>query len=361
VHWFLGGLAVTLPYALWNAFALREGYTLGNTVPRLPVLAAVVVAMGVAAEVVRRLRSRRPAPFPSRRFQRVAGAIGVVLAGAGLLLAWYREDLFGADYTHFGTRKIPSYDERNLEWLSFFFTVPGLVAMWAGIAVVLLRRWRAAVLLLVGTGLALMPLYLYEAKVSPRLMWWVRRFVPGIIPSMVVLIAIFLGWALLQRRWPLKVLGAILTVALAVQWAAQSLPLRPHRELGGSYAYGEDLASIVPGPDDGVLLFAWPTHGLNDPNRNMPGPVWFVHDRTTALLPLEPEMADVEKYAEAFPGEPIVVLTSDPALPEGFDPARFRRDGEHQGVMSMWEESVTERPDESFDLAPLVVAWTFLG
>jgi hypothetical protein len=361
VNWFLLGLAVTLPYALWNAYALREGYTLANTVPRLIVLAAAVGAMALVAEVVRRRRPAGPARGPSRRAQRIIGVTIVVAAAIGLVAAWNRESWFGEDYTYFGTQLIPSYDERNLIWLSYFFTPAGLIAMWAGICVVLLPRWRAALLLLVGPGLALMPLYLYEAKVSPRLMWWIRRFIPGIVPSIVVLIAVFLAWALLQRRWPVRIAGGVLAVVLAVQFAAQSLPLRSHRELGGSYTFGQELASIAPGPDDGVLLFAWPTHGIHDPNRNLPGPVWFIHDRTTALLPVEPTMADVEEYAEAFPGEPIYVLTSDGELPDGLDATRFRESSRHRGAISTWEETVQGRPDESFGLPQLVVAWEYLG
>jgi hypothetical protein len=361
VRWFLGGLLVTIPYALWNAFGLREGYTLGNTVPRLSVLVAAVLGMAMVAVLIRRLRPPRPAAFVRPGAQRWAGPALVVLSAAILLLAWFREDLLGIDYTYFGTRKIRSYDELNLVWLSWFFGVKGLVAMWLGICVVLLHRWRAALLLLVGPGLVLLPVYLYEAKISPRLMWWVRRFIPGIIPSMIVLIALFLAWAIYQRRWSVRIAGIAFAAVLAVESVQQSWPLRAHREFGGSYDFGKDLASTVPGPDDGVLLFAWPAGGLFDPNRNLPGPVWFIHDRTTALLPLEPTTEDVSVYADAFPGEPIFVMTSQPTLPAGLDEALFRRSDSHRVLLPVWEESVFERPDESVTVDSTIVVWEFLG
>ncbi len=360
-RWFLLGLLVTIPYAVWNAFGLREGYTLGNTVPRLGVLAAAVAGMGVAAVAIRRLRPARAAAFVAPRTQRWAGPALAVAAGAILLLSWFRKELFGIDYTHFGTRRIRSYDERNLVWLSYFFGITGLIAMWAGVCVVLLRRWRAALFLLVGPGLVLLPLYLYEAKISPRLMWWVRRFIPGIVPSMVVLIALFLAWAIHQRRWTIRIAGAGLGALLVVQSVQQSWPLRAHRELGGSYDFGKELAATAPGPEEGVLLFAWPGASLFDATRNLPGPVWFIHDRTTALLPEEPTIRDVTTYAEAFEGEPIFVLTSLPTLPDGLDESRFRRTGSHRALLSVWEESVSERPDDAVIVDSTVVVWEFLG
>jgi len=358
-RWFLLGFAVTMPYAVWNAFVLREGYTLSNTVPRLSLLAAAVAGMVAMALAVRRVRPTRPATVVGRPVQRVLGVVLGVVSAVLLLLAWYREELFGADYTHFGTQRIRSYDERNLQWLSYFFSVQGLVAMWAGICVVLLQRWRAALLVLVVPGLALLPLYLYQAKISPRMMWWVRRFVPGIIPAMVILIALFLAWAIHQRQWTLRAAGGLLAIVLVVESLQQSWPLRAHREFGGSYSFGQVLARTAPGPEDGVLLFAWPTLGIFDPNRNMPGPVWFIHDRTTALLPERARTADVDEYAEAFPGEPVFVLTSEPDLPAGLDASRFRRVASHEAAFPFWDESVVKRPDESTLVAAQIVVWEY--
>jgi hypothetical protein len=192
-------------------------------------------------------------------------------------------------------------------------------------------------------------------------MWWVRRFIPGIVPTMVVLIAVFLAWAILQRRWWLRIAGAALAATLMLEFAQQSLPLRSHRELGGSFAFGEEVATALTRPDHGVLLFAWPTLGLFDPDRNLPGPIWFIQDRTTALLPVEPDLRDVQKYATAFPDEPIFVMTSTPTLPVGLDPSRFERVRTFHTVLSIWEESVTDRPDESRGIDTLLVAWRFVG
>lgn len=353
--WFAAGLVVPLPYAVWNAFGLRSGYTLANGVPPLSRLVAVVAALGLAAVVARRaLRGRALTLRPQA--QRRLGAVGSAAAAAVLLLAWFRRDLLGIDHTYFGTERIRSFDEENLRWLSFFFTVPGLVAMWGGLAVVLLRRWRAALLLVVIPGLAFLPLYLWEAKISPRMMWWVRRYVPGVVPVVVVLIAVFLAWAILHRRRSLQVAGALLALYLGVAWAQQSLPLRSHREMAGSYTVSEEIASAA-GGQDAIFLFARP-RSVWDPNRNFPGPVWLVQDQLTALLPEDAGPSDVEVYRKAFPELPILLVTSGgEPLPPRLDGLGFEPVHRYRTVLPMWDESVEERPDHVEGVGVEIEVW----
>ena len=46
---------------------------------------------------------------------------------------------------------------------------------------------------------ALFPLYLWNPRNSPYLMWWGRRFVPVIVPSLVLMIALALALAWLTK------------------------------------------------------------------------------------------------------------------------------------------------------------------
>lgn len=340
--WFAVGLGMSMPYALWNAYHLRADYTTANTVPRLSVVAAATTAVLVGAVLARRF------PWPtalSRTVQRRVGLVVVLLSAAVLLLAWERERLLGQDYTYFAQERIRSFNDQNLVWLGFFITVPGLLALVGGLAVLLLRRWDPASLMLVVPGLALLPLYLWDAKISPRLMWWVRRFVPGVLPAVLIVIALFLAWAICQRRWALRIAGGALAMWLVTTYALQSRPLRTHRELGGSYSVGEEVASSADG-EPALILFAYPTTGIFDPGRNFPGPVWFIHDQSTSLLPPEPTMEDVERYAEAFADRRVLVVTPGTPLPGSLDPSRFDLVNTYQTAMPIWEESKTERPDQ---------------
>ena len=344
-RWFVVGVALALPYALWNAFGVRENYTLINTVPRLSLLVMAVAAM-VAAGVVGRVLVRRVNLRATRTIERSAGVVLTGLAAVVLLFAWFRSDLLGYDYTTFGGRPIRSFNEMNLRWLANFFSIKGLMAMWCGIGVLLLRRWKAPLLLVVVPGLALLPLYLWDSKISPRMMWWGRRFIPGVVPAMIVLIALFLAWAISNRRLALRLAGAALALVLTVEWLQQSLPLRGHREMAGSYTVGEEIASAARGAR-GVFLFTWPTLGLNDPTRNFPGPVWFIHDQITSALPPTPTMADVDAYRRAFPDNPIFVVSPGVPLPDGLDRARLERVHTYSTDIPVWQESVTLRPSRS--------------
>ncbi len=83
------GLAITLPYALLNAYGLKRSYTLANDVPDLPIVAVGVVAGLVVARALRPVATRAGPWFADRTNQR---RIGTVLAvGLLLVLGLFRE------------------------------------------------------------------------------------------------------------------------------------------------------------------------------------------------------------------------------------------------------------------------------
>lgn len=359
----LAGLAASLPYALWNAFAARAGYTEDNGVPDLPIVAAATVAGIVvvgALALVPRLGHVAGGWLARERVQRVIGAVVVVVFGALLVAFWHRETLLGVDHTYFGSQRIRSYDESNLHWLAFFLFVPGLVAAWLGLAVVVLRRWRWELLLVVGPGLVLLPVYLWEAKISPRLMWWVRRFVPGVIPALLVLIAVLGAWLLTHPSIRRRLAGGLAVGALTVAFATQSLPLREHREMGGSYDTGASIAALA-GDRRGVFLFTRPLGGIYDPNRNLPGPLWFIHDQLAGYLPEDGSGELLERVAAAFEGSPVFVVTPPDTLPTGLAQKGLTRVLQLRRLVSLWEESATDRPNEQLEVPVDVDVWRMGG
>ena len=192
--WFAAGLAITLPYGFFQAYVLARRYTLANLVPDLPVvLAAIVGALAVAVLL------RRAAPdlgawavrwLERRRLQRTLGAAVVAAAALLLVVGFLRPWLFEPVYTVVNGRQVRTYDEASLIRLSWFLTVPAFGLALGGLALVALRRWRAAAWTLVLPVLLLLPLYAYRAAISTRLLWWTRRFVPVILPGLLVLVAV---------------------------------------------------------------------------------------------------------------------------------------------------------------------------
>jgi hypothetical protein len=375
------GLALTFPYAAWNAYEARTVYSRSNSVPGLPLLLGACAAVLLAGLAVRGLATLvdRGGDPPGRDGERpdVDGGsdalvrllrrwrlpLGVLVSiGAGLVLLglWHRERLLGTDYvfSHFQGKTIRSLDEINIKWLSWFLTMRGLALMWLGVAVVALTRVKAALYLLVLPAAVLLPVYLWDARISMRLMWWVRRFVPAVLPAVLLLIAVAIAWALLHRFRPLRLLGALAALALAGGFVRQTWPLRGHDEMAGSWEAAEAVAGFA---DDqhGVFLYT-ASHDAEDPVRNTPGALWFIFDQVTSRLHAPYDIAEIDGYVDAFPGQPVFLVTGGD-LPPNLPANRFTRLGSVTQRLTMWRESQSEVPSGADVLEDDLVVWRVLA
>jgi len=350
--WFAAGLAVTMPHGFLQAYRFANLYTRSVHLPgAVKVTVAVVAAVALAGALrlaARPLGERAAVLAGDRRVQLAAGL--VVVAGAVLLLAlgFLRPRLFGADYFNYNGRVIRSYDEQALRRLSWFLTLPGFALMVAGLALVALRRWVAAAWMLLLPGLLLFPLYAYQAQNSSRLMWWNRRFVPVVLPTVIVLVAIALAVALAwsgRWRWPVRLAGAGATAALLAVFLGQSLPLRHHHEFAGSFETNQRLARLA-GDRQGVYLWQpqrWPF----SPTSLYATPVWLQEGEISALLPARPDPAYVRSFVRGFPGQPVFVVAAGGARPAGYGDIPLRQVDRVGQQLPVWEESDTHRPSSA--------------
>lgn len=380
------GLAVTFPYAALNAYELRVRYSDSNSVPSLPLLLGACLVLVLAGlplrALVARLDRRRRAhaeddgngsPDDTGDAGDRSGLLGLlnrghlplgvlVSLGAGLLLLalWHRESLLGTDYSysHFQDATIRSLDEINIKWLSWFVTVRGLVLMWLGVVVLALTRVRASAYVLALPGAMLLPVYLWNARISMRLMWWVRRFVPAVLPAIMLLVALAIAWALLRRSWTLRLAGVLVAVTLVAEFAAQSWTLHGHHEMQGSWKAAEATAAIA-GGEQGVFLYT-EAEGTTDAMRNTPAAVWFIFDQVAARLQPDFDMQEIGTYRDAFPGQPVFLVTHGP-LSTHLPAERFTEAGTVSQRLSMWGESQSEVPLEGEVLQSDLVFWRLTG
>jgi hypothetical protein len=378
--WAAAGLAVVTPHALVQAYDLARTYTLANAVPSLRVLVAATVGLLVVGGLLGALdrpvtRALRQAPeglvrlARTRRVQVGLGALCVLGALGLLTLGYLRPRLFGADLFDYNGRRIRSYDEQIMARLTWFVTLPGFALMAAGLAVVALRRWRASVWAVVLPTLVLFPLYAYSARNSTRLLWWTRRYVPTVLPGIVVLIALALAFAVVwrvrvagQQRAVLRLPALVALVGLLAVFLSQSLPLRAHDEWKGSVAITERIAALS-GSARGLYLWE-PAQGCCvGPTQLFATPVWLAQGELSVLLPLDPAVRApvIDAYRKSFPDAPVFVVADAPALPAGLSASAVDPVDHFPYALPMWEESDTERPDAARTVRGEVSIWRVRG
>jgi hypothetical protein len=367
--WFAAGLAITLPYGFFQAYVLARRYTLVNGVPDFPTVAALIVGALAAAVLLRRVA---PALgrwvlrlLQERRVQLWAGAVVVGVAALLLVLGLLRPWLSGPVYGIFNGRRVRTYDEASMIRLSWFLTLPGLAFSLVGLALVALRRWRAAAWTLVVPAMCLLPVYAYRAEISSRLLWWTRRFVPVIVPGVIVLIAIALaaglgvaagpGW----RRWSVRVASAAAVIFLLAVFAGQSLPLRHHQEHGGSFEAVQRIARAA-GDRQGVFLWQR-SGGLYNPAYAFGGAVWLQQGQVSALLPARPDPAYARSFVSGFPGQPVFLVAGGRQPPRGYGSLGLRLADRFTYVMPVWEETYLTRPSKALAVPMPISIWQVEG
>jgi hypothetical protein len=371
--WFAGGLVVVTPHALLQAYDLAHNYSLANSIPSLPKVAAVVVGFLLLALILR-IIGRRPLRWATtgletRRAQILIGLLVCFGAAALLVVGFLRARLFGPDYLPYNGQQIRSYDEQILRRLSWFFTLPGFAVMGLGLAAVALRRWRAAAWAVVLPTLAFFVVYGYTARNSSRLLWWSRRYVPTVLPGIVMLIALAIAcaWVIRMRgRALLRVPAVLALVGLVAVFLSQSLPVRRHDEWKGSFALTQQIADLS-GSRNGIYLW----EPLKEqgccagPTALFATPVWLVHDGLSALLPGDPNHARrqqiIASYAKYFRGRPLFIVGDTPDLPDGIDPATVEPVLVRHVELPMWDESDTARPAGAHQVPVDIAVWHVRG
>jgi hypothetical protein len=102
-----------------------------------------------------------------------------------------------------------SYDERTMDWLAWYFEWPTVLLGCAGGALLVwvsARRRDFRPLLIVGTAGAVAALYLNDVSIFPDQIWGTRRFLPVVIPLMLIA-AVYATRAFARRFVPWSWLG----------------------------------------------------------------------------------------------------------------------------------------------------------
>jgi hypothetical protein len=353
--WFAIGLLVLLPYGYYQAYSLAKTYTIANGVPAFRTVLAAMAGMALLGGVVAWQRRGIEAVLAwgaRRRTQLWLGTAFVVACGGLMLLGALRPRLFGNDYYSDvpGAPLKRSYDEVSFIRLSWFFTVPGLVLMLAGIGYVACTRWRLDRWLVVLPATGLLALYCYHVRNSPYLMWVTRRFVTSVVPLMVLLIGcgVTLGFIAVRRlmnRSVGVVAVAATIVALTVFNLSESWPLRSHNENGGSVEVEKQVAALA-GNQRGIFLWEHSKYCCAAPWQLFGGPLLTITNQSSALLPATGVPDALSTYVSHFAqsGRPIFYVADRNNAPPTAAGVASTKVAQFAGVLPHWAETFKSRP-----------------
>jgi hypothetical protein len=356
--WAAIGLLLPMPHAFWQAYskAAAWSYSMANGLPGPKKVVVATLAMFVVAAIVAvsGLGPRVERLARDRRVQLAVGGGVVLVAFVLLTLGFLRPRLFGASFSTYNHVRMRNFDDQTMARLSWFFPQVAFGLALLGLAVIALRRWSVALWVIAIPLLTLLPVYGHHARIASQMMWWVRRFVPTILPGLAMLAGLFIG-VLLTAAWPstvgwLKarrssesssdtgasertggilvtrparvvsaVLGAAALVGVTVFGLSQSWALRSHDEFGGSFALTNRIANLAP-KGQGIFLFRRPTSCCWNAGAVLGGPVMFGKGQLSAVMPKATLAATsanyVREFQKAFPGRPVFIVWDSPTKPD---------------------------------------------
>jgi 4-amino-4-deoxy-L-arabinose transferase-like glycosyltransferase len=299
----------------------------GGDVATLVALAGLSLVVSVVAAAVWQ-RSARLRAAVERRRPTLAALGAAVVALAWLFAWWVRPHVQAAR----GPDEVPlvaalqraagvavdasrRYGELSMTWLGWYLGALGLLLALAGttwaVWSVLRGRARGEVAAVAAMGLAVGIVIVWRPVITPDQVWATRRFVPVVLPAMVVMgsLALAAGAATTfgssrARRSVVAAVGVLAVIGAAVT----TWPVRELREQHGTLAVLESACALA-GTDASVVVLGAPeSDTLAQPMRSWCGVPVAVAREGVSAADLGPVRAAVE--AE---GRTLVLVSSDAA------------------------------------------------
>ncbi|WP_029138204.1 ArnT family glycosyltransferase [Nakamurella lactea] len=252
-----------------------------------------------------------------------------------------------------------SYSEMSVTWLSWYFGW-AVVAL-AGAAVVaaviaMIRRRNLALMLVLAPLAASALLYLYAPNITPDQIWAMRRYLPAVLPGMLLVLAWGAAEATggLQRWWSKRlpagaagdrrdrsVTSVLLAVATAVTVIPAVLswgPMFTVREGQGQYDLVRGICSTITG-DKALILGSPPKMGYYQVTLNNVCGVQTLYLKA-------PDQAKVAKIQQTWGGTITVVTFTPKQVQWSVPPAKTP---DLALDYQMWESTLSRVPSKPVD------------
>ncbi len=276
------GLATGVGLGVVDGFVLTKPYVdMLSTELVASALLAVVVAVGTWLVVRNRGRIRERVPWYPRLPTVVAAAFVLGAFGAYAVRPHLQHPRFDAsepvarDITDLQTRLgLPpsgprTYAEQSMHWLAWWLGLTGLILGVVGLALLLRRSLRYArhpALPFALVAVTTTAVVVARPSITPDHPWADRRFVPVVLPALVVaatwLLLVLVAWV--RRRFDLRaaLVAAVAGVAaLVVPAAVASAPLLLDQANRGELAAVRATCDALP---DGAAVIVTGARGRNE-------------------------------------------------------------------------------------------------
>ncbi len=264
LHWFIH----TLLFSRTQALAIGRALPYFSSIVPLALGGAVLIA---ALLILAFLQYHKLVSFMAqyshlRKWIRPAMAVLIVL----LALYAYFIRPSTADpqmvYYHPAGGMIRTYNEENLVRLGWYVTPLGLLLAFGGLIVMILKATDEGVVFFLGVAMLYGFVFLHSALVNPIHIYWIRRYITVVIPS----IMLFISYGLFQIsniKYQIsaslprirQILAAILGIALAASFLRTSLALAEQAPYQGAVAQMNRFAE--PLSDRAAVIFESPLMG----------------------------------------------------------------------------------------------------
>jgi 4-amino-4-deoxy-L-arabinose transferase-like glycosyltransferase len=169
-------------------------------------------------------------------------------------------------YYHPAGGMIRTYNEENLVRLGWYVTPLGLLLALGGLVAMISKETDEGVIFFLGVAMLCSFVFLHSALVNPIHIYWIRRYITVVIPSIMLFISYGLS-KISNIQYPIsttlsrvrRILVAILAIALAASFLRTSLALVEQMPYQGAIAQMNRFAEQF--SDRAVVIFESPLVG----------------------------------------------------------------------------------------------------
>ncbi|NIV35645.1 MAG: hypothetical protein GWN58_41185 [Anaerolineae bacterium] len=319
LHALLSAFFINWPYS-WNTYSAVIQIVIRSSLPVLVVGLGAVFLLLVGSIVWRRNRARLAA-YRWGRSVRASGlrwlliALVVALSAYAYFLRPILEPVvYGISWP--SGNQYPVLNGQNWVRLGWYLTPLGLLMATLGLAEILRRESLDRLGFFLTVGVLTIIQYVYNIFSTPYHIYAMRRYVPIVIPMLMIYAAVaIVTTSRVQRVWVGRPVGGSLALVLMAGLVYQARFVLPQRDLRGAVEQLTNLNARL--KSEAIILISEPAESLFADTLGVPLRFIFGHDIATVRRDDASVQPFIERMMEqaAQQGRPVQLIAVDPIAP----------------------------------------------